>query len=137
VVLPAAIWGEKTGTFTNTDRTVHLSEQAVEPPGDTRSDMETFLDYARRLDLCDKDGHPLVKWSTPEECFEAWKECTRDRPCDYTGLSYDKLRGGSGIQWPCNNEAPNGTERLYADMSFPTFPEICEDFGHDIQTGAT
>ena len=137
VVLPAAIWGEKTGTFTNTDRTVHLSEQAVGPPGETRPDMEIFLDYARRLDLRDKDGQPLVKWSTPEECFEAWKECTRGRPCDYTGLSYDKLRGGSGIQWPCNDEAPEGTERLYADLMFPTFPEICEDYGHDLQTGAT
>ena len=31
VVLPAALWGEKTGTFTNTDRTVHLAEQAVDP----------------------------------------------------------------------------------------------------------
>ena len=94
--------------------------------------MEIFLDYARRLDLRDKDGQPLVKWSTPEECFEAWKECTRGRPCDYTGLSYDKLRGGSGIQWPCNDEAPDGTERLYADLTFPTFPEICEDYGHDL-----
>jgi ferredoxin-nitrate reductase len=137
VVLPAALWGEKTGTFTNTDRTVHLSEQAVEPPGEARSDMEIFLDYARRLDLRDKDGQPLVKWSTPEECFEAWKECTRGRPCDYTGLSYDKLRGGSGIQWPCNDEAPDGTERLYQDLTFPTFPEICEDFGHDVQSGTT
>jgi anaerobic selenocysteine-containing dehydrogenase len=78
-----------------------------------------------------------VKWSTPEECFEAWKECTRGRPCDYTGLSYDKLRGGSGIQWPCNDERPEGTERLYEDLTFPTFPEICEDYGHDLQTGAT
>jgi ferredoxin-nitrate reductase len=137
VVLPAAIWGEKTGTFTNTDRTVHLSEQAVEPPGDARPDMDIFLDYVRRLDLRDKDGQPLVPWSTPEECFEAWKECTRGRPCDYTGMSYEKLRGGSGIQWPCNDEAPKGTERLYEDLSFPTLPEVCEDYGHDLQTGAT
>ena len=82
--------------------------------------MEIFLDYARRLDLRDRDGEPLVKWSTPEECFEAWKECTRGRPCDYTGLSYEKLRGGSGIQWPCNDEAPDGTERLYEDLTFAT-----------------
>ena len=69
-----------------------------------------------------RTAQPLVKWSTPEECFEAWKECTRGRPCDYTGLSYDKLRGGSGIQWPCNDEAPDGTERLYEDLTFPTVP---------------
>jgi anaerobic selenocysteine-containing dehydrogenase len=137
VVLPTALWGEKTGTFTNTDRTVHLSERAVEPPGEARRDMDIFLDYARRLDLRDRDGEPLVKWSTPEECFEAWKECTRGRPCDYTGLSYEKLRGGSGIQWPCNDETPDGTERLYEDLRFPTMPEVCEDYGHDLQTGAT
>ena len=41
VVLPAAMWGEKTGTFTNTDRTVHLSEQAVDPPGQARPDGES------------------------------------------------------------------------------------------------
>ena len=132
VVFPVALWGEKTGTFTNTDRTVHLSEQAVEPPGNARPDMQIFIDYAQRLGLRDKDGEPLVKWSRPEECFEAWKECTRGRPCDYTGLSYEKLRGGSGIQWPCNDAAPDGTERLYENLSFPTFPELCEDFGHDI-----
>ena len=36
VVLPAALWGEKTGCYTNADRTVHLSEKAVEPPGEAR-----------------------------------------------------------------------------------------------------
>jgi len=137
VVLPAALWGEKTGTFTNTDRTVHLSEKAVDPPGQARSDGEIFADYANRLGLRDKDGNPLVKWSTPEECFEAWKECTRGRPCDYTGLTYDKLRAGTGIQWPCNDAAPEGTERLYSERRFWTEPDGCEDYGHDIVTGAS
>jgi len=53
VVLPAATWGEKTGTFTNVDRTVHLSEKAVEPPGQARPDLEIFLDYAHRMGLRD------------------------------------------------------------------------------------
>jgi anaerobic selenocysteine-containing dehydrogenase len=66
VVLPAASWGEKTGTFTNVDRTVHLSEKAVEPPGEARSDLDIFVDFAQRMGLQDKDGQPLVKWSTPE-----------------------------------------------------------------------
>ncbi|HEY9604935.1 MAG TPA: molybdopterin-dependent oxidoreductase, partial [Allocoleopsis sp.] len=88
VVLPAAIWGEKTGCHTNVDRTVHISHKAIDPPGEARSDFDIFLDYARRMDFRDKDGAPLIQWSTPEEAFEAWKECTRGRPCDYTGLSY-------------------------------------------------
>jgi len=136
VVLPAATWGEKTGTFTNADRTVHLSEKAVDPPGETKSDLDIFLDYARRMDFRDKDGEPLIKWDNPESCFEAWKECSQGRPCDYTGLSYDKLRGSSGVQWPCNDEHPDGTERLYADGSFNTDTDYCETYGRDLLTGA-
>ncbi|GAA3184540.1 molybdopterin oxidoreductase family protein [Nonomuraea roseoviolacea] len=136
VVLPAATWGEKTGTFTNADRTVHLSEKAVDPPGEARPDLDIFLDFAHRLDLRDKDGAPLVKWSDPEGAFEGWKECSRGRPCDYTGLSYEKLRGGSGVQWPCDDAHPDGTERLYADGAFWSAPEVCEDYGRDLVTGA-
>jgi anaerobic selenocysteine-containing dehydrogenase len=136
VVLPAAIWGEKTGTFTNHDRTVHLSERAVDPPGEARPDMDIFRDYATRLHLADRDGAPLIPWSTPEQCFDAFKEATRGRPCDYSGLSYAKLRGSGGIQWPCTSEHPDGTERLYTDHRFNTVTDDCEDYGHDLLTGA-
>ena len=136
VVLPAAIWGEKTGTYTNTDRTVHLSYQAVDPPGEARSDFEIFLDYARRMDFRDKDGAPLIGWTTPEEAFEAWKRCSAGRPCDYSGLSYAALTGGSGIPWPCTSDAPGGTERLYSDGVFKTAADECQSFGHDLATGA-
>jgi anaerobic selenocysteine-containing dehydrogenase len=136
VVLPAALWGEKTGTYTNTDRTVHLSEQAVTPPGEARSDLEIWLDYARRMGFTDRSGRALPPWDTPEQAFDAWRECSRGRPCDYSGLSYDKLRGGPGIQWPCTEEVPDGTERLYVDQDFPTSDEQCENYGHDLATGA-
>lgn len=136
VVLPAAIWGEKTGTYTNVDRTVHISHQAIDPPGEARSDLDIFLDYARRMDFRDRDGAPLIKWQDSEGAFEAWKECTRGRPCDYTGLSYAKLTGGSGIQWPCNEEYPQGKPHLYTDGIFNTSADYCETYGHDLETGA-
>jgi anaerobic selenocysteine-containing dehydrogenase len=136
VVLPAAMWGEKTGTFTNVDRTVHLSEKAVEPPGQARSDLDIFLDYARRMDFRDKDGDPFPAWRDPESAFEAWQAASAGRPCDYTGLSYDKLRAVSGVQWPCNAEHPDGTERLYADGAFFAQPDYCESYGRDLVTGA-
>jgi anaerobic selenocysteine-containing dehydrogenase len=136
VVLPTALWGEKTGTYTNTDRTVHLSERAVTPPGEARSDLEIWLDYARRMGFTDRSGRPLPPWDTPEEAFLAWRECSRGRPCDYSGLSYEKLRGARGIQWPCTDEAPDGTERLYVDHHFMTYQDQCENYGHDLTTGA-
>jgi anaerobic selenocysteine-containing dehydrogenase len=135
VVLPAATWGEKTGTFTNADRTVHLSEKAVEPPGEARPDLDILLDLARRLDLRDKDGGPLVRWTDPESAFEAWKECSRGRLCDYSGLTYDRLRTG-GVQWPCTEDKPDGTERLYEDGKFWADADLCESYGRDLVTGA-
>jgi anaerobic selenocysteine-containing dehydrogenase len=135
VVLPAATWGEKLGTFTNADRTVHISEKAVDPPGEARSDLDILLDFAARMSLKDKDGQPLVKWSDPESAFEAWKRCSAGRPCDYTRITYARLRGGSGIQWPCTEEAPEGTPRLYAGSRFFAEPDYCEDYGHDLLTG--
>ncbi|WP_306329261.1 molybdopterin oxidoreductase family protein [Streptomyces venezuelae] len=135
VVLPAATWGEKTGTFTNADRTVHLSEKAVDPPGEARPDLDIFLDYADRMGFEDKDGGRLVPWSGPEEAFEAWKRCSAGRPCDYTGLTYAKLRGPSGIQWPCTEDAPGGTDRLYGDGVAWAHPDLCETYGKDLVTG--
>lgn len=137
VVLPAATWGEKTGTFTNADRTVHLSDKAVEPPGEARPDLDIFLDFARRMDFRDKDGGPLVTWHDPESAFEAWQRCSAGRPCDYTGLTYDKLRSGSGIQWPCNEQAPDGTDRLYTHGIAWADADVCESYGKDLVTGAS
>jgi ferredoxin-nitrate reductase len=128
LVLPAAIWGEKTGTFTNADRTVHLSERAIEPPGSARSDLDIFLAVAEHLDVRDRDGNPLLPWRTPEEVYEAWQACSAGRPCDYTGITYERLRAESGIQW--------GGERLYGDGVFRTASEETEDYGHDLLTGA-
>ncbi|WP_427912575.1 molybdopterin oxidoreductase family protein [Ramlibacter sp. MMS24-I3-19] len=136
VVLPTAIWGEKTGTFTNVDRTVHISHKAVDAPGQARPDFDIFLEFAQRMDLRDKDGAPLIKWKTPEECFEAWKACSRGRPCDYSGMSYARLTGGAGVQWPCNEQHPQGSRRIYTDHRFMTDPDTCETFGHDLLTGA-
>ncbi|MBN9004020.1 MAG: nitrate reductase [Rhizobiales bacterium] len=136
VVLPAAIWGEKTGCSTNVDRVVHLNQKAIEPPAEARSDLDIFLDFARRMDFRDKDGAPLIKWTDAEGAFNAWRECSRGRPCDYSGLTYAKLTGGSGIPWPCNDKHPEGSQRYYADLIFATDPDYCESYGHDLLTGA-
>jgi anaerobic selenocysteine-containing dehydrogenase len=80
------------------------------------------------MDLRDREGEPLIKWSDAEGAFEAWKACSRGRPCDYSDLSYERLHDAVGIQW--------GGERLYVDAEFSTDPDYCESFGHDLRTGA-
>jgi anaerobic selenocysteine-containing dehydrogenase len=136
VVLPAALWGEKTGCTTNADRTVHLAQQAVSPPGEARSDLDILLDYAQRMDFRDKDGEPLVKWSDAAGAFDSWATCSAGRPCDYSAMSHALLRDRGPIQWPCNAEHPLGRERQYEDGVFNTAADYCETYGHDLATGA-
>jgi anaerobic selenocysteine-containing dehydrogenase len=114
---------------------VHLSEKAVDPPGEARSDLDIFLTYADEMGFTNRSGRPLIGWRTPEAAFDAWAAVTAGRPVDYTGLSYDRLRGPSGIPWPVNEEHPDGTDRLYTDGVFPTDTDYCETFGHDLATG--
>ena len=90
---PPPGWGEKTGSFTNVDRTVHLSEKAVEPPGEARSDLDIFLDYADAMDFRDQDGEPADHVDGPGGGLRGVGARSPRRPCDYTGLSYDRLRG--------------------------------------------
>ncbi|WP_245856746.1 molybdopterin oxidoreductase family protein [Actinoalloteichus hoggarensis] len=135
VVLPAALWDEKTGVFTNAARTVHFSGKAVEPPGSARSDLDILLDFVRRLDLRDQAGDPFPDWHDSESAFEAWKAAGAGRPCDYTGLTHERLRSTGPVQWFCDDRHPDGTERLDADGRFSARPEHCENYGHDLISG--
>lgn len=84
----------------------------------------------------DRSGRCIPSWDTPEGAFDGWRERSRGRPCDYSAMAYDALRGGSGIQWPCTDDALGGTERIHTDHVFNTFTDYCETYGHDLLTGA-
>jgi len=88
------------------------------------------------MDFKDKDGGPLVGWTDPEGGFEAWKRASKGYVPDYSGMTYAQLTGGSGVQWPVNDQHPKGTERLYTDGVFNTQTDRCETYGHDLMTGA-
>ena len=119
LVLPAAIWGEKEGTYTNSERRVSKVNRAVDPPGEARADFDIFLDVAAALG-CTEELFP--GWTKPEHAFEEWKRVSAGRLCDYSGMSYDALEAGGGIQWPYPAGATDAAEtrRLYADGRFQT-----------------
>jgi assimilatory nitrate reductase catalytic subunit len=109
LVLPAAIWGEKEGTYTNSERRVSKVNPAVQPPGEARPDFNIFLDLAEALGVRDE---LFPGWRTPEDAFEEWKRVSAGRLCDYSGMTYREIEAQGGMQW--------GSHRLYADGRFPT-----------------
>jgi len=119
LVLPAAIWGEKDGTYTNSERRVSKVNRAVEPPGEARSDFDIFLDLAAAFGCRDE---LFPGWTKPEHAFEEWKRVSAGRLCDYSGMSYEAIETLGGIQWPYPAGATDAadTRRLYADGRFQT-----------------
>jgi ferredoxin-nitrate reductase len=135
IVLPTALWGEKEGTMTNLERRVNVLRKAVEPPFNLPSDLEILVDFSRRMGFKDKDGQPLIKYRTPREAFDEWRIVSKERPCDMSAMTYEKMEKLGGIQWPCNEQFPNGKERLYTDGTFNTYVDYAESYGKDIITG--
>jgi assimilatory nitrate reductase catalytic subunit len=119
LVLPAAIWGEKEGTYTNSERRVSKVNKAVEPPGEARPDFDIFLSIAERLGYRDS---LFPGWTRPEDAFQEWQKVSRGQLCDYSGISYDLLTREGATQWPLpeGTAAPTESSRLYSDAVFPT-----------------
>ena len=123
LVLPAAIWGEKEGTYTNSERRVSKVNRAVTPPGEARADFDIFLDLADTLGVRDE---LFPGWTTPGDAFEEWKRVSAGRLCDYSGMTYGAIETHGGLQWPLAanastaNADPAATRRLYAEGLFQT-----------------
>ena len=119
LVLPAAMWGEKEGTYTNSERRVSKVNRAVAPPGEARADFDIFLGLADVLGVRD-ELYP--GWTKPEHAFEEWKRVSAGRLCDYSGMTYGAIEQHGGLQWPFPAGAtnPRETKRLYATGQFQT-----------------
>ena len=100
-VLPAAAFAEKQGTFTNTERRVQLTRQAVNPPGEAKADWLILCELARKLGL-------VWRYTTPEDIF---REIVLLTP-SYAGISYQRLEEEGGLQWPCPDAEHPGTSYL-------------------------
>ncbi|WP_254841334.1 formate dehydrogenase subunit alpha [Natronomonas marina] len=104
VVLPAASFAEKRGTFTNTERRVQLVDRIRDPPGEARPDWRVVQALANRMGA-DWD------YADPAEIME---EIARVAPI-YGGISHDRLKREGGLQWPCTDADDPGTRFLYED----------------------
>jgi formate dehydrogenase alpha subunit len=103
VVLPAASFAEKDGTFTNTERRVQRVRRALDPPGESRADWEILAEVSSRLGYAMKYGGP----------GEIMEEAAGVTPI-YGGIRFNRLENG-GIQWPCPDLGHPGTATLHTE----------------------
>jgi len=115
--LPAAGWGEKEGTFINSERRIGLLKKVAKAPGQALSDFSIFRLVAEYWG-CSK---MFAGWQQSEDVFQSLKELSRGQPCDISGIEdYRMLDEQGGIQWPypegCQDRSPE--RRLFADGRF-------------------
>ncbi|TVP75063.1 MAG: nitrate reductase, partial [Puniceicoccaceae bacterium] len=103
LVLPAAGWGEKDGTFINSERRIGVTRKVRKAPGQALSDFNIFRLIAHHWGCAE-----LFKaWSSPEAVFGLLARLSAGRPCDFTGVSgYEFLDENGGVQWPLPAPAP-------------------------------
>ncbi len=127
VYLPAAVWAEKEGCHTNTERRVNLIRNVLKPYADSKPDFWIINQMAKRFD----NGQVINFPETPEGAFEEMKELSKGagRTLDISGMSYEKIEKARGIQWPFSSESADqqhtdekakGNQRLYTDGKFQT-----------------
>jgi len=115
VLLPAAGFGEKEGTMTNSERRISYIAKAVNPPGESLPDWEILTRFAHKMGFAE-----FFPYEKAEDVFEEYKQLTRGRDMDITGITYQRLQTEGPIQWPCPAETHPGTPRLYTEGKFHT-----------------
>jgi ferredoxin-nitrate reductase len=114
VILPAAQWGEKEWTSTNSERMVSYSPKLFDPRGQALPDWQILARFARKLRL------PGFDWPAAAAVWDEFVGLTKGRPCDMSGISAARLREETSLRWPCPGVDHPGTQRLYLDRRFPT-----------------
>jgi ferredoxin-nitrate reductase len=112
VILPAAQWGEKEWTSTNSERTISYSPKLFEPPRQALPDWQIVARFAQVL------GYRGFEYSSAAEVWDEFIGLTPGRPCDMAGATSARLRTVTSLQWPCPTWDHSGTKRRYLDGCF-------------------
>lgn len=123
LVLPAAGWGEKEGTFINSERRYGLHKRVRRAPGEALADFQIFRAIAHYWGVAEM----FRQWTSPEAVFRILQRLSHDRPCDITGIAgYEQIDRDGGVQWPWTvqdaerTDSPATERRLFENSRFFT-----------------
>jgi len=120
LILPAASWGEKSGTFINSERRLGMVKKISQAPGQALSDFKIFQLIAQYWGC----AHLFKKWTSPENAFHILKKLSKEQPFDISGIQdYRMIDTAGGIQWPLHEDsdidpATHSQRRLFEDGKF-------------------
>ncbi|MHC5001749.1 MAG: molybdopterin oxidoreductase family protein [Planctomycetota bacterium] len=125
VVLPAAMWTEKSGVFGMSERRYQYQPRLKPAPGQARSDLDVLVDLAARLEQRGvvPRGYIAGKLSNSDEIWDEMREASRGTAYDFTGMTRERLKRERGIRWPAPREDHPGTARRFVKGDDPLLDE--------------
>ena len=117
LILPAGGWGEKEGTFINSERRIGAIKAVSRPPGEALPDFDIFKRIAEYWGC----GEMFREWESPAAAFQILKRLSQGQPCDFSAITDTQaVEDQGGIQWPyAGATPPKSTERrLFEDGVF-------------------
>ncbi len=115
LVLPAAMWAEKEGTMTNSERRISYLNKLTEPPSEALPDIEILCRFAKKM------GFEGFDFKNASEIYDEHIALTEGTNIDISGLSYDILKEKGSVQWPYpKGHSGSGVPRLFVDGKFYT-----------------
>jgi nitrate reductase NapA len=121
VVLPAAMWTEKSGAFGMSERRYQYQPKVKPPPGEARADLDVLLDFAGRLEdhgVVPK-GYIAGRFSGSDDVWEEMREASKGTAYDFNGMTRERLRRERGIRWPAPRVDHPGTARRFVKGEDP------------------
>lgn len=123
ILLPAAGWGEKDGTVTNSERRISRQRSLLVAAGEARPDWWIITQIAQRMGFAEAFSYTKPAQIFREHARLSGFENAGTRAFDISALAelddveYETLEP---VQWPVNDRAPQGTQRLFVDGRFYT-----------------
>lgn len=134
LVLPAALWVEKDGTYGQSERRYQYLERAVEPPGEAKPELSVMIDFAHRLFKAlgrEEEAKSLFNYRNTEDVWNEIRLASKNTAYDFTGMTRPRMKKAHGILWPCPAEDHPGTLRRYTakygDVLVKKFDPQAED----------
>jgi nitrate reductase NapA len=116
LVLPAALWVEKDGTYGQSERRYQYVEKAINPPAEARPDLEVMIEFANRLFKAldrESEARKLFAAGSSEDVWNEIRHCSKGTAYDFMGMTRARMKKAHGIQWPCPTEDHPGTQRRF------------------------
>jgi nitrate reductase (cytochrome) len=121
VVLPAAMWTEKSGVFGMSERRYQYQPEVVDPPGEARADLTFLIDFAKRLEAKGTipKGYVSGKFENSDDVWEEMRLVSEDTAYDFRAMTRERLKKDRGVRWPAPTPGHPGTARRYVKGEDP------------------